>query len=405
MTSRTPAHDAQRAAALAAIAGASERLTALAAALHADPELSFDEHRAVARIAGVLAEGGLEVETGVHDLPTAFRVEAGRGETAIVVCAEYDALPEVGHACGHNLIAAGAVGAMLALAPLADDLGLRVVLLGTPAEEHGAGKQLLLERGAWDDATASLMVHPASGREYWPDAVDRSAVHRLRVIFRGRAAHAAAAPDRGVNAGDAATLALVALGLLRQQVADGMRFNAFVRQAGEVTNIIPAYAEVDLEVRGPDVRAQALLEERVLACFHGAALATGCTAEVVETEPLYEQVEADPDLALLFADALRAIGRPADPAAPHIGGGSTDMGNVSRYLPSIHPTVSIRGTDAALHTVEFAEAAGTPEGLESALDAARAMALTVIDLAHDESLRARLAEARSARSPYAARPR
>ncbi len=393
---------AEGTSAAAAVDAVRPLLTEVVQALHADPELSFAEHRAVARLTAALESHGIAVETGAHGLDTAFRAEAGSGPCEIVLCAEYDALPEIGHACAHNVIAAGALGAMIALAPLAEALGVRVVLLGTPAEEHGAGKQLLLERGAWDSATVSLRVHPSGGRDRWPARVHRSAVHRLRATFHGRASHAAAAPERGVNAGDAAALSLVAIGMLRQQVADGMRLNAFIREAGVATNIIPALAVVEFEVRGPDVDAEAALEARVRDCFHGAALATGCSVEIVETEPLYEQVEQDPGLTPLFAAAMAEIGRPLDPADAHVPGGSTDMGNVSRYLPSLHPTVSIRGTEASLHTVEFAAAAATPAAVDAAVDSAKAMALTVVALAADDELRARYLAAQDSRPPYAA---
>ncbi|WP_192498604.1 M20 family metallopeptidase [Ornithinimicrobium pratense] len=391
-----------RALVLQAVDAVRPLLAEVVHALHADPELSFAEHRAVARLSAVLEGQGVAVETGVHDLSTAFRAVAGSGPFEVVLCAEYDALPEIGHACAHNVIAAGALGAMIALAPLADMLGVRVVLLGTPAEEHGAGKQLMLERGAWDTATVSLMVHPSSGPDRWPDRVDRSAVHRLRATFRGRASHAAAAPEKGVNAGDAAALSLVAIGMLRQQVPDGMRLSAFIREAGVATNIIPALSVVDFEVRGPDVEAEAAVEARVRDCFQGAAIATGCTVEITETEPLYEQVEQDAGLTLLFAEAMAQIGRPLDPADQPVPGGSTDMGNVSRYVPSLHPTVSIRGTDASLHTAEFAAAASTSEAVDAAVDSAKAMALTVVALAADAPLRERYLAAQVSRPPYAA---
>lgn len=376
-------------------------LARVAMDLHADPEVSFEEHRAARRLVDELRERGIAVEEGAYGLPTAFRAVAGSDDLEVVLCAEYDALPGIGHACAHNVIAAGALGAMLALAPVADELGIRVVLLGTPAEEHGGGKRLMLERGAWDTATISLMVHPSGGRDLWPDRVDRSAVRRMRATFRGVASHAAAAPERGVNAADAATVALVAVGLLRQQTADGMRVNAFTREAGYATNIIPARAAVDFEVRGPSVEDQRALEERVLNCFRGAATATGCDLDLEELEPLYEQVEQDAGLVSLFALAMADIGRPLSPDDPHVPGGSTDMGNVSRYVPSIHPTMSILGSDAALHTLDFAEAARSPAAIDAAVDSAKALALTVATLAEHPSLREHYLTLQTARHPFA----
>lgn len=375
-------------------------LTRVAMDLHADPEVSFQEHRAARRLVDELRERGLSVEEGAYDLPTAFRATVGSGGFEVVLCAEYDALPVIGHACGHNVIAAGALGAMLAFAPVADALGIRVVLLGTPAEEHGGGKRLMLERGAWDTATISLMVHPSGGRDLWPDRVDRSAVRRMRATFDGVASHAAAAPERGVNAADAATIALVAIGLLRQQTPDGMRINAFTREAGDATNIIPARAVVDFEVRGPTVENQRALERRVIDCFRGAATATGCDLHLGELEPLYEQVEQDAGLVSLFATAMADVGRPLNPDDPHVPGGSTDMGNVSRYVPSIHPTVSILGSDAALHTLDFTQAAGTSAAIDAAVDSAKAMALTVASLAVEPSLREHYLALQRVRPPF-----
>lgn len=392
---------ALRAEAEASVSAMAERIGGLVLAIGADPELSFEEHRAVDRIAEVLGEAGHPLRTGSYGLETAFEAEAGEAPLTVVVCAEYDALPGVGHGCGHNVIAGASVGAYLAVAPLAERLGIRLVLLGTPAEEHGTGKSLLLEAGAWDRATVSMMVHPTHTRDRWPDATPRIAVHRLTATFRGRAAHAASGPELGVNAADAATITLVALGLLRQQVADGMRLNAVIREAGRVTNIIPDIAIVDFEVRGPERASQQLLEQRVLACFEGAALATGCTWEYEEAEPLYEDLRQDPELVELFGRNLLEVGRKVDRTLPAVRGGSTDMGNVSHYLPSIHPTIWVRGSHGPMHSETFAAAAQTPEAIVAALDAAKAMALTIIDFATDAGLRESALAAQAERPPYA----
>jgi len=398
---RTPTHLALRASALDRVDQARPQLEQLAQALHANPEISFHEVRSVARIAELLRAEGLSVDVGTYDLATSFETTVGDDPFTIVICAEYDALPGIGQACGHNIIAAGSIGAMLAVAPIAQELGVRVVLLGTPAEEHGTGKQIMLERGAWDDATVSMMVHPISVQDYWPDAVERSAVHRLTATFTGLAAHAASGPQYGKNAADAATLTLVALGLLRQQVADGMRFNAIVREGGTATNIIPATAVVDFEVRGPTVESQQELEQRVIACFEGAAIATGCGFEYIEAELLYEQVEHDAGMVELFGDAMLELGRTVSPRDAHVPGGSTDMGNVSRYLPSIHPTMCILGSVGPAHSITFAAASGTAAAMDAAIDSAKAMALTIVDLAHDEDARAAYLQLQSERPAYA----
>lgn len=372
-------------------------LAALSRHLHDHPELAFEEHGSVARIVEILAAAGYPAHTGIHGLPTAFRTEAGSAEEEVVICAEYDALPTVGHACGHNLIAAAALGTFLTLAPFAEQLGIRLVLLGTPAEEHGAGKEILLRAGAWDRAIASMMVHPGS-REVWPGALSMISVHRLRATFRGRAAHAAAAPDQGINAADAATLAQVAVGLLRQQTRPSARLNAIIRSAGEVTNIIPETAVVDAEVRELTDDALVALEHRLLACFEGAALATGCTVEIAEQEPLYRHLVQDPWLGDRFGSRYAELGHDITPDDAVYVSGSTDMGNVSQAVPSIHPVIAVPGANGlALHTHEFAEAAGRPEALEPVLDAVAALCGTVVDLATDIDARTRLRRLRTVR--------
>lgn len=374
-------------------------LRALSQYLHAHPELSFEEHRSVARFVELLAEAGYSARTAVHGVATAFRAEAGSSDQEVIVCAEYDGLPGVGQACGHNLIAAAAFGAFLVLAPFAEQLGIRVVLLGTPAEEHGAGKELLLRAGAWDDAIASMMVHP-SPKEMWPGSLSMISVHRLRATFRGRAAHAAAAPEQGINAADAATLAQVAVGLLRQQTRESARLNTVIRSAGEATNIIADTAVVDVEVRELTDDALVALEHRLRACFEGAAVATGCAVEIVELEPLYRHFVEDPWLGSRFGRRYASLGHDVHPQdAPYISG-STDMGNVSQVVPSIHPLIALPGAEQlALHTHEFAEAAGRPEALEVVLDAVAALCGTVVDLASDTDERARLLRLRAERRP------
>lgn len=380
----------------ATVAEHAERLLALSHSIHAVPELAFGEHRAANLVAGELERAGFSVERGCHGLPTALRATVGTGELHAVVCVEYDALPGIGHACGHNIIAAAGVGAAIAAGALAGELGLRVTVLGTPAEEHGGGKVLMLADGAWDDATISLMVHPYPA-DAWPTTTSMQAVHRLRVTFRGLGSHAAAAPDQARNASDAATIALVAVGLLRQQVRDGARLNAIITEAGVVTNIIAETAVVELEVREATSEALGALETRVLACFAGAATAAGVDWEVEETEPLYADLVQDEWMLASFARHLSARGRTLDPSEPRRSGGSTDMGNVSHVVPSIHPVVGVLDARGPIHTAEFATAAGGPEGDRAVLDAAVALASTIIDVASDTQARARYLDAQARR--------
>ncbi|WGD37071.1 amidohydrolase [Lysinibacter sp. HNR] len=363
----------------------SERLIEVSHTIHQNPELAFEEHQAMAVLAAEIQTHGFTVERGAYGLPTAFEAVRGTGDFRVVICAEYDALPQIGHACGHNIIAAAGLGAAVALGEVAEDYGLTVVLLGTPAEEHGGGKALLLERGAWNGATISLMVHGAAGEnDVSCSLVNTQAVDRFDVTYTGRAAHAAAAPHEGINAGDAATVALVAIGLLRQQLRDGIRLGAFVDHGGEATNIIPAITRLRAEVRAFDSVTLEDAKERMLACFEGGAIATGCQWDVQRSEPRYEELAQNQVLAEIWDDQLRALGRTVV-SAHALTGGSTDMGNVSQAVPSIHPMIMVRGATGVPHTEQFARDAATPAADEAMLHGALALAKTVLSAASEPS--------------------
>ena len=353
------------------------RVLALAQDIHANPELSFEEHRASASIADLLAEAGFEVERGTSGLPTAFSASNGTGELTVALCVEYDALPGVGHACGHNLIAGASVAAALALAPLADELGITLKAIGTPAEEHGGGKALMLERGAFDGVSLALMVHPVQdGTSYNPAGTSAQAVGRYRAIFTGKASHAAAAPHLGINAGDAATLAQVAMGLLRQQIPTDHRIASFIAEGGVATNIIPERTVVEFECRAFTLPEYEALLVRVRNCFEGAALATGTGLEFEETEPLYEPLVQDEALAAHWTAAMESLGKDVTPSAG-LAGGSTDMGNISQVIPSLHPWLSIPGADSSIHSHAFTALADTEQAYSVMFEAAVALARTV----------------------------
>lgn len=368
--------------------------------IHDHPELSFQEKRS-AKVLGQLAQDhGFSVEYGKYGLDTSFEAIYGSGDFRVVVCAEYDSLPNIGHACGHNIICTAALGAAFALKEVADDLGLTVVLLGTPAEEHGGGKAIMLEHGAWDKATISLMVHGTPAlKDTSCSAVRMNAVSRFNVTFTGRGSHAAARPEYGINAGDAATLALVAIGLMRQQTVDGVRMNAFVAHGGDETNIIPESTLVKTECRTFDLDLMRQMRQKMYNCFEGAAVATGCKWSRVEAEPLYEDTVQYPAMADAWDENLRATGREvrADAYRPL---GSTDMGNVCHYLPAIHPTIAVLGHEGQTHTAQFAKDAMTPEADQSILDAARALARTVATVASDPNERRHLLDLQAKRSTY-----
>jgi amidohydrolase len=393
LTEPPPALQALRTALADAVSRWKPRVQEMAHQIHAHKEVSFEEVRSAEAVAALLAEGGFEVERGTGGLPTAFTATAGSGDLTVALCVEYDALPDIGHACGHNLIAGTSVGAALALQPFVDELGITLKAIGTPAEEHGGGKALLLERGAFDGVSLALMVHPVQdGVTYNPAGTSAQAVGRYRATFTGQAAHAAAAPHQGVNAADAAVLSQVAVGLLRQQIPGDHRIAMYVAEAGHVTNIIPERAVVEFECRAFTLKEYEALLERVRRCFEGAALATGATLAIEDTEPLYEPLIQDDALAAHWTEAMVVFGKDISPSAG-ISGGSTDMGNISQVIPSLHPWLSIPGADVPIHSHSFAALADSPAAYAVMSEAATALAWTVAAAATTPTERARLIKA------------
>lgn len=388
------------------IEGRRDQLIELSHAIHANPELSWEEHKAAALVAETLKGAGFEVEVGAYDVPTSVEAIYGDGDLTVVVCSEYDALPGVGHACGHNFIAAAGVGAAIGLAKVADEAGLRVKLLGTPAEEHGGGKVSLLNAGAFEDADFSLMVHPISptpnmtGDSHGGRAMDSTAVDRFQVIYTGRTAHAAAAADAGINASNAAVLALNAFAMLRQELPKEVNLNAFISKGGEATNIIPDRTVVQVELRAYNLDIWRNMKQKVLRCFEAGAIATGCTWEWEPTEHPYAPLVHDDILIDLWDANFEARGRVLDKTSI-LGGGSTDMGNVSQVVPAIHPLVTFRNAFAPPHNPAFTEIAGSEEADLGVIDGAVAMAATVIDVAMNPELRAEF-QRRTAERPAGA---
>ena len=334
-------------------------LVELSHAIHAEPELAFAEHRSCAKAQALVAERGFEVTAPAGGLDTAFRADFGSGPLVVGVCAEYDALPEIGHACGHNIIAAAAVGTALALAEVADDLGLTVALLGTPAEEAGGGKALLLQAGAFDDVTVAVMVHPGPT----DIAAARSlALSEVVVHYRGKESHAAVAPHLGVNAADAVTVAQVAIGVLRQQLAPGQLVHGIVTNGGQAVNVIPGHATLQYAMRAVESESLRELEGRIFACFAAGALAAGCEYEIDNPAPAYAELKPDQWLADVCREEMRRLGR--EPVAPEVEArlpmGSTDMGNVTQVLPGIQPVIGVDAGGATVHQRAFATAAASP---------------------------------------------
>ncbi|MCL6553027.1 MAG: M20 family metallopeptidase [Firmicutes bacterium] len=368
----------------AAIDAAADDLVALSRRIHAHPETAFNEHQAAAWLTETLARHGFVVERGIAGLETAFRAEIRgvRPGPTVAILAEYDALPELGHACGHNLIACAAVGAGIGLAAVRDALPGTVLVLGTPAEEGGGGKVIMLQRGAFAGVDAAMMFHPAG---YTVAERPSLASYRLTVRFAGRAAHAAAAPYEGVNALDALIQTFTAVGLLRQQLRDDARVHGIITYGGAAPNIIPDRAEAVFTCRAADAAYAREVLEKVIACARGAAVATGATLEHTVRKG-YDAIRPNRTLAQTFVRHLQRLGIAQDepPERPRMG--STDMGDVSQVIPAIHPYVSIGPKDLPGHSVAFREAAVSPKGFAAMLAAAKAMALTAHDVLADPAL-------------------
>jgi amidohydrolase len=366
-----------------------EQLVALSRRIHGHPEIAFEEERAAAWCAEMLDAAGFSVECGPFDLPTAFVARSGSGPLHVALCAEYDSLPGIGHACGHNLIAAMSVGAGIAAARIADDVGLTVSVIGTPAEERGGGKILLLERGAFAGVHAVLMVHPAPVDAAEPPTLAWSS---FDVHYTGKAAHASAFPERGVNAADALTVAQTAIGLLRQHIRQTDRIHGIVTDGGDAPNVVPAHAAATYIVRAQTLGELDEIQGRVLRCFEAGALATGSQMEVRPSGPQYAEVRHDPALAALYRRNAEALGR----SFPDLGvlleraAASTDLGNLSHALPSIHPLIGIESLPAVNHQPEFAAHSITRAAERALNDGALALAWTAVDAATDAALSARL---------------
>jgi amidohydrolase len=353
--------------------------------VHAHPETNYEEHFAHELLTQVIEGEGLAVERAAGGIATAFRstVEAGEGPTVALMC-EYDALPGIGHACGHNVIAAAGLGAGLAAAALAGELGGRLVILGTPAEEGGGGKIKLIEAGVLDGVDAALMLHPADAELA---GMDTLAVHEVDITYTGQAAHAAAFPEKGRNALDAAVLGYMAVAALRQHIGDGERIHGVITDGGDKPNIVPHRAASRWMVRSPTLAGLAVLKERFVACLQGGADAAGCTMEVGWHDVTYADMVDNRAIGQRYAANAAALGRTVKeptPAARVVG--STDMGNVSYLAPSIHPMIKVAPDGVSIHTPDFARYAAGPEGDAAVLDGAKALAFTVADLWQDGGL-------------------
>jgi amidohydrolase len=372
---------------------AHEALIGLSHWIHANPELGYEERMASDWVADWLEKAGFEVTRGAGGLETAVMGTFGPGPLNVALIVEYDALPEVGHACGHNVIAASSIGASVALAAVAEHVGLRVTVLGTPAEEGGAGKQQLLDAGAFHGVHFGLMVHPGPNDQLLPEVL---AAQSFDISYTGVPSHAGAFPERGVNAADAMVVAQVALGLLRQSLLASDRVHGVVTLGGEAMNIIPGRTEAKWMIRAASVERLEQIRGRVLNCFEAGATASGAVLEVTP-HTVYADMIHDQELAHLYRANAEALGRSfvdvgslMDPETLLMTRFSTDMGNVSYAMPSIHPIIGIDSSPAVNHQPDFAAAAASPAADQAIFDGAVALAWTAIDAAADVGVRNRL---------------
>jgi amidohydrolase len=366
-----------KASVIAKVEAQRRELRNLSLKIHSNPELGFKEVKAAAWLTQYLEKNGFSVEGGVCELPTAFRGSYGKGKPAIALVAEYDALPHLGHACGHNLIAGSSVGAAVAAKAAIDRLGGSLQVIGTPAEELYGGKVIMVERGAFDSVDLAMMVHPGSHNAAVTPAL---ACIALEVEFFGRAAHAAGHPEAGINALEAMLLSFTAINSLRQHIKDKARIHGIITDGGDAANVVPAHSAGNFLVRAEDDAYLDELKEKVLDCFVGGATATGARLEYRWGATRYAPMRNNMTLAKLFKQNMQSLGRRIPLSDPDRSFGSTDMGNVSQVVPGIHPGVAIVSPGVVNHSPEFALAACSDAGIEGMLDAAKAMVMTIVDL-------------------------
>jgi len=345
--------------------------------IHAHPEQNFAETYAAELLTRTVNELGLPTERNMYGCETGFAGEVGTGST-VCVMSEYDALPDIGHGCGHNIIAAAGLGAAIGLAVVAPRAGGRLRYLGTPAEEGGGGKLVMARNGALNGVDIAMMVHSADSDLTTIDAI---ALQQLVVEYSGEAAHAAAAPERGRNALDAAVLGYMAVAALRQHILPSERIHGIFTRAGEKPNIVPRDAAMEWYVRSDTVTTLSALKPRVLAALQSGASACGCGFSHEWVDTPYADMVTNNNLSSMYIANASQLGRAV--SVPGVNGrrvvGSTDMGNVSHLVPSIHPMIASAPTGTAIHTVEFARQSITPMADKAVIDGAKAMAMTAID--------------------------
>ncbi len=367
-----------------------DELHALSKKLYENPEIAFEERQSCELLSSYLETQGFEVERGAGGVETAFYAKRPGKETSpkLAFLAEYDALPKIGHGCGHNLIAAASIGAGIALSRHLDAIDGSMVIVGTPAEEGGGGKIMLLDAGVFDDVSAAVMFHPSSRNIVGSGSLGRV---KCTVEFFGKTAHASGCPEDGINALDAVIAFFSNIGLLRQQLKKEARVHGVITHGGEVPNVIPDYTAVQLYVRALDLEYLDEVYEKVGKCAKGAALATGTEVKITPGPLRYESRKRNGELERICRQSMEALGIEVEEADPNRMG-SSDLGNLSQKLPAIHPYLAIMDTDIASHSVGMAEATMTPRGQKAMLDAAKMLALTAYDYLASADIQQKVAE-------------
>lgn len=381
MTRMTKIDEAKRRVSTA-VDGVAAELIRISREIHSHPELALHEHHAFAQLVPFLEQRGFTMQTGVYGMETAFRGEWGHGPTTIAICAEYDALPEIGHACGHNLIATAGIGAAAGLIAAIDPADARVVILGTPAEEMYGGKCVMVNKGCFDDIDVAMMAHPMAVDFADPPMLG---VAHVDIEYTGKAVHASVGPEQGINALDAIVTAYQAVAQLRQHIRRDARLHGIITYGGAAANIVPDRTTGTFYVRAMTPRYLQELKERVRHCFEAGALSTGCTLKMDWHEDLeYLPMRNNGPMVEAYRRNGEAVGKQFVDIK-NVSTGSTDMGNVSQVVPSIHPTFGV-GQMIFNHTPDFTAAAITDAAHESMLKTAQALAMTGVDLALDPEL-------------------
>lgn len=366
-----------------------QQLSELSLKIHANPEIAFQEVKSSTWLTEYLKGNGFSVEQGICGLATAFRASYGQGKPTIAILAEYDALPKLGHACGHNIIATSAVGAGIAAKLAVDSFGGTVLVIGTPGEEMEGGKVFMVDRGAFNGVDVAMMMHPGVRNTA---TIRGLACQSLEVEFFGKPAHAAARPAEGINALEALIQSFTAINSLRQHIKSSARIHGIITDGGEAANVVPAHSAGYFIVRAEDDDYLDELKQKVINCFTGAAMASGARLEYKWGEVRYSSLRNNLTLAQLFRRNIQSLGRKMPLSDPRVSFGSTDMGNVSQLVPGIHPMVAIAPVNVLGHSPEFASAAASEKGILGLLDAAKALAMTVVDLVANPEIVTRVKE-------------